>query len=223
MEGAVEKAFGHELHLSGPLIDIYLEQIGRSIMKKLGKKHLTGQIKPLKEFIPQPIFLNMVRLFAAYGCDVHHVYAKKKSKVGKKKSRRLEENPKKIFIWVEKTSSAKKLFSPERFDSTNYLVKRMFARKILAATKKRELIYDGKAVVAITTETPICFEYDFKANILEVSFVIQQYNSDGVAVDSTVQAPVYDDVLLSLPCLLLENLSAFPILLLLIFLLEPAT
>lgn len=62
MEAPIERALGHELlHLSGPLMDMYLEQIGRGIMKKLGQKHLTGDSKPFKEFIPHQIFKNMVR------------------------------------------------------------------------------------------------------------------------------------------------------------------
>ena len=123
MEAGVEKAFGHELHLSGPLMDMYFERIGRCILKKLGQKHLTGATKPFKEFIPCPIFKNMVRLFSVYGCDVHHIYPK--NKAGVKKKKKINEEPKKTIIFMEKVSSYKKIFAPERFDGTNFLAKRI--------------------------------------------------------------------------------------------------
>ena len=188
MEAGVERAFGHELHLSGPLMDMYFERIGRCILKKLGQKHLTGATKPFKEFIPCPIFKNMVRLFSVYGCDVHHIYPK--NKAGVKKKKKINEEPKKTIIFMEKVSSYKKIFAPERFDGTNFLAKRMFAMKLKPGTRKRELVYDGKAVVAITTETPLRFDYDCKQSILSVMFVIQRYSADGIAVDSSVQAQV---------------------------------
>ena len=70
MEPGIERAFGHQLFLSGPLIDQYLENIGHCIMRKLSQKHLTGYTTPFKEFMPPQIFNIMQRLFVVYGCDL---------------------------------------------------------------------------------------------------------------------------------------------------------
>ena len=64
----------------------------------------------------------------------------------------------------------------------------MFARKVVYGKKKQQLVNDGKAIVAVTSETSIKFVYEYKTGQLSVSFTIQRYNADGVAVDSTVQA-----------------------------------
>ena len=106
MEAGVERGFGHELHLSGPLMDMYFERIGRCIMKILRQKTPDRGTRPFKEFIPCPIFKNMVRLFSVYGCDVHHIYPKNKS--GVKKKKKMNEEPKKTIIFMEKVSSSKK-------------------------------------------------------------------------------------------------------------------
>ena len=191
MDGPFEKMLGHQLCLSGPLLDKYLERIGKCMYKKLGKKHLTGCIHPIKEFIPSEIFDLLVRMFAAYGSTVHNVYPKKKRTAKKRKqSRRTIQEPTKIYVWIEKPSSCDKIFAPWRFDGTNYLAKRVFAKKLIPGTRKRELAYDGQAVVAVTEETPIRLEYDCKTNIVKITFFIQRYTAEGFAVDSTVQALV---------------------------------
>ena len=190
MDGPFEKMLGHQICLSGPLLDKYLERIGKCMYTKLGKKHLTGCIKPIKEFIPSEIFDLLLRMFAAYGCSIHNVYPKKKSAKKAKRSRRTREEPTKIYVWIVTPSSCEKIFAPWRFDGTNYLAKRIFARKLIPGTRKRELAYDGQATVAVTEETPICLVYDCKTNIVKLTFFIQRYTAEGFAVDSTVQAQV---------------------------------
>ena len=76
MEGAVEKINGHQLLLSGPLVDKYLEKMGQLMYERL-KKHLTGLVPAIKLFIPFEIFDNMYKMFCAYGCTTHTIYNKK--------------------------------------------------------------------------------------------------------------------------------------------------
>lgn len=87
MEGPIERAFGHGLHLSGPLMDMYLERIGFCVIEKLKKKDITGLTKSFKEFVLLPIFHNLLRIFTAYGCGTSTLYPpKKKTTTSTKKS-----------------------------------------------------------------------------------------------------------------------------------------
>ena len=191
MDGPFEKILGHQLCLSGPLLDKYLEQIGKCMYKKLRMEHLTGCINPVKKFIPSEIFDLLVRMFAEYGCTIHNVCPKKKKTAKKlKQSRRKTQEQTNIYVSIEKPSSCDKIFAPWRFDGTNYLTKRMFAEKLIPGTTKTELAYDGQAVVVVTVQTPIRLEYDCKTNIAKITFFIQRYTAEGFAVDSTVQALV---------------------------------
>ena len=61
---------------------------------------------------------------------------------------------------------------------------------MLPGHKKQQHVYDGKAVVVVTSATPIKFEYIYKTGMLAVSFTVQRYSADGIAVDSKVQAEV---------------------------------
>ena len=107
-----------------------------------------------------------------------------------KKRKILSKKPSKSFVWINSMDSCERIFAPERFDGTNFLAKRIFARKLLQGEKKQQQVYNGKAVVAVTSATPIRFEYIYKTGILAVSFTIQRYTADGVAIDSKVQADV---------------------------------
>ena len=123
MDPAFEKVTGHRLCLVGPLVDKYLERLGKIIHNRLGRKHLTGEVFPVKEFIPTEIFDHMLSMFACYGCTEHVTYVKKKSAKRKKKSTKEK---KKHFVWITTQSSANRIFAPWGFDGTNYLVKRRF-------------------------------------------------------------------------------------------------
>lgn len=194
MESGIERMLGHKLLLGGPLMDQYLEHIGHAILKKLSQKHLTGYVLPLKVFIPNQIFLILMRLFVAYGCESQDVYPKVRKSLTrpKRKLRKVALNkpPTKSFIWMNSMQSCEKIFAPERFDGTNFLAKRVFARKLLPGQKKQQQVYNGKAVVVVTSSTPIKLEYIYKTGMLAVSFTIQRYSADGIAHDSKVQAEV---------------------------------
>ena len=82
------------------------------------------------------------------------------------------------------------LFASTRFDGTNYLAKRVFCRKPIPGKRKQKLVYDGKAIIAITSETPIKIVYEYKTSEIMLGFTIQRYNESDEAIDSTVQAQI---------------------------------
>ena len=69
-------------------------------------------------------------IFVAYGADIKNINKGKKNNV----------------LFCEKLSSAKKIFSPSRFDGSNYLRKRFFTKSVDAVSKIKETIYSGCAV-----------------------------------------------------------------------------
>ena len=54
----------------------------------------------------------------------------------------------------------------------------------------RLYMYHGKAIVAITSETPIKIVYEYRTSQVMNVFTVQRYNERGEGVDSTVQAQI---------------------------------
>ena len=51
MDNTFEKMLGNHLIFAGPVVDGYLQQVGNSMMLKLGRK-TTGLAPPIKMFVP---------------------------------------------------------------------------------------------------------------------------------------------------------------------------
>ena len=113
-------------------------------------------------------------LCTRYGSEIKRVGPKGKEKA-------------KMYIFISKTETAEKLFSPSRFDGTNYLVKRCFKKKLNESTGKRELMYSGHSKVPVSMYTPIRFEFDHETDTVRINFYIQRYTEDGHIVDAAVQ------------------------------------
>ena len=92
-----------------------------------------------------------------------------------------------MFLFIEKVSTADKLFCSSRFDGTNYLVMRHFQKKFSRETGKREQMYAGHAKVAVSKYTPIRLEYNYGNNHMRINFYIQRYTDEGFVVDTAVQ------------------------------------
>ena len=118
----------------------------------------------------------MAALCTGYGGDIKMITSKNKKSSGGK-----------MIIYIEKAETGEKLFSPSRFDGTNFLVKRQFKKKKNEETGKFELMYSGHAKVPVSLYTPIKFDYDLSNNHMRVTFYIQRYSEEGFAVDSAVQ------------------------------------
>ena len=78
------------------------------------------------------------------------------------------------------------MFSPVRFQGSNYLRKRHF-NKIVKNGKKYSQ-YSERASVVVTETTPISFEYHLKQEKLTVLFYVQRYDENDFCLDATLQA-----------------------------------
>ena len=56
LDGVLEERASNKFELTGPLIDSYLQEIGRGFYSKLGRSRNTGLMPPIRLFIPYAIF-----------------------------------------------------------------------------------------------------------------------------------------------------------------------
>ena len=133
-----EEICGNKLEIVGPLMDSYLEELGKSMRQKLVRSKATGLVNPIVLFVPWLVFRHIVTLSKGYGADI------KVSKNGKKISARLE-----------KRSVAVKVFSPQRFSGQTVLKKRHFKKMAGGGFE-----YSGRSVVVITKQMPMTIDYN---------------------------------------------------------------
>ena len=135
LDGVLEKSVGSHLCLAGPMVDVYLREIGAAMEAKLAKKS-TGLAAPIIMLIPWQVQRHITSLSTGYGADVKFVDAKDKKK-------------ERLVIFIDKQSTAEKLFHPSRFDGTNFLSKRFFKKVPNLMTSKQDLEYNGYAKVVV--------------------------------------------------------------------------
>ena len=109
----------------------------------------------------------------AYGCDFKNRGKGKKSD--------------KVVIFFEKKSSLEKVFNQVRFDGSNLLRKRFFAKVVSAESKKKST---GCAEVVVSVNTPMRFDYVYSTSKLSVTFYIHRYDKNEFAVDASLQRMV---------------------------------
>ena len=59
LDGVLEERASNKFDLTGPLIDSYLQEIGRGFYSKLGRSRNTGLMPPIRLFIPYAIFRHL--------------------------------------------------------------------------------------------------------------------------------------------------------------------
>ena len=104
LDAILEERASYKLELTGPLIDSYLQEIGKGLFSKLGRSRNTGLMPPIKLFVPYAIFKHIWVIAVGYGGT------QKRLKSG-------------MTITVESFTNAAKLFSPVRFQGRNFLKK----------------------------------------------------------------------------------------------------
>ena len=79
LDNEIEKLTGNHLILSGPCIDLYLEEIAKGITSKLSRRgNLTGLITPYEIFVPWQIMRYITGMCIGYGADVKNICHGKK-------------------------------------------------------------------------------------------------------------------------------------------------
>ena len=178
LENNLERTIGNHLVLAGPVMDSYLEEIGKGIHAKLSRGKLTGLAPPLTIFIPWQIMRHLAGLCTGYHCDIKNIC------YGKSTDR--------LIIFIEKPVAADKIFCVKRFNGMNYLAKRFFKKEKTPGDGK--LTYNGCAKVRVSISTPIRLEYKYSVKRLQITFFIQRYDTEDFATDVTLQKMINDEL-----------------------------
>ena len=171
LDGQLENIVGSHLLLSGPLVDSYLSEIGKSFLEKLRRSNLSGLVPPIVMFIPENIFNKLASLIVGYKGDIKVLAQKRKT-----------------VIFLDDFDSVKKVFHPTRFDGTFFLSKRKFKKVVDEKSLEKTEVYDGCARVVVSLYTPMKFDYNHKIQKITISLFIQRYDSDDIPIDKAFQA-----------------------------------
>lgn len=162
-----EERASNKLELTGPLIDGYLQEIGKGMFSKLGRSRNTGLMPPIKLFVPYTIFHHICNVCVGYGgC--------------------LTNDKTSMSVTIKTFTNASKVFSPVRFLGQNFLKKRHFNKT--KVNDRNMLTYAGRAAVVVDKATPLMLEYKTKQQKLTVTFYVQRYDRSDFAMDSRLQA-----------------------------------
>ena len=91
-----------------------------------------------------------------------------------------------MSVEINTTENAEKVFSPLRFQGTNFLKKRHF--ETVMENVRKIFQYSGRAVVVVGKNTPITFTYQKKQEKFTVLFYVQRYDKEDFCLDATLQA-----------------------------------
>ena len=171
MDSLLEEVIGNKLELCGPLIDLYLKEIGKGVVAKLNRSKVTGLATPVILFVPWPVFRHILTLARGYSGNVES------SDHGGKHS-----------VVFTKMNSLEKLLSPARFSGENFIAYRHFKKVPSKTSKKLVSVFNGRSVVAVTNKTPFIMNYSMKTERVTVTFYVQRYTKDDFPVDVSLQA-----------------------------------
>lgn len=178
LDRELERTLGNRVVLAGPMVDTYLKEIGCLMSSRLSRSKVTGICGPVTIMIPWQIFRTMMGVIIGYKADTKYISGKKKGCTTEKQ-----------VFFIDKQETAEKLWSPRRFDGTNYLTKRFF-KKVLTRTEngnKKETVYAGCAKVVVSTNTPIRIDYYFQNQRMQLTYYIQRYDDESIARDMHMQ------------------------------------
>lgn len=170
MDSLLEEVVGNKLEMVGSLVDSFLREAGKSLSQKLCRSKATGLMTPVVIFIPWQVFRHILTMARGYSGEVDT------SKCGTKHT-----------IVFEKKVSLEKMFSPARFSGENFIAYRHFKKVPSKTTKKLISLYNGRSVVVVTKNTPFTMDYSMKTERVTISFYVQRYTSDRLAVDTSLQ------------------------------------
>ena len=167
LDSKVEKKVNTQLIVSGPMIDVYLKELGSQILHKLYREKTTGIVQTNSLLIPWQVWVNIMRLIKLYGGKIS-AEAKKSSK-------------EKVFTSSLSDSCCHKVWHIKRCNK-NFLSRRRFIKDITGL-----YVYNGCSNVVISGKTPLILTYKTKTQKVTCTYYIQSYDKDAVAIDAALQ------------------------------------
>jgi hypothetical protein len=145
----LEERASNKFEVTGPLIDSFLRELGKSIYSELGRSRNTGLMSPVKLFVPYNIFRHICNVAVGYGAS-------------------LKSTKSQILITIEYSNTASKVFSPIRFNAHNFLRKRHFNK--IRQDGRTIFQYSGRAAVVVGKSTPLLLDCNLKQEKLTLTF-----------------------------------------------------
>ena len=173
---SLEKRWGSGLFLVPPMIDLYIKELGRMMLNKLGRGKNTGIHSSTKVVIPWQVMTSIMGLLVGYGASPHVKGKKEKT----------------YTVTVEEEVCARKIWHPMRVGKS-YLAKRRF--KKVKQDEKITSQYCGIAKVVVTKMTPAKIIYSTKYQAATITFYVQRYDANNMALDAYLQDILNGDVL----------------------------
>lgn len=167
MDPILEELTGNKLELVGPMLDSYLQEIGQLMGNKLTRSKATGLMSPVSLFIPYSIFKHLWVLTVGYQGNM---------------SVDQKEN---VTLLISRRKTATSMWSVGRFSGQNYLSKRLFEKVPVGGRKT--FVFNGRAEVVISKNTPIKILYNRKQERAYVTFYVQRYDRGDFAKDVALQ------------------------------------
>ena len=169
LDGALEKKCNSRLVVSGPLVDVYVKEMGGIMFSKLCRGKATGIQSGSPVLIPWQIMVNIMLLTKGYGGSVEA-----KLKGGGKE---------KLFtVIIDTENCARKVYYLRRCGK-NLLSKRKFVKNA-----DGNFVYSGCCKIVVTRITPITISYYTKTQKASLSFYIQRYDDQDFALDAPLQS-----------------------------------
>ena len=176
MNQQVEMEVGLVPTLVGPLIDSFLQHLGKKIRRKLGSRRLAGLMSPASVFVPKELANYVTILLIRYG--------------GK-----LRNSDDAANVEFNDIDGLKNVFAAERFDGVSVLKRRHFIRIPVAQEenqkrRRRCLIsrYNGHGTVVCSEHCPAVITYQKRTKKLLVNYYVQQYDANGIALNANLQS-----------------------------------
>ena len=167
LDGALEKKCNSRLIVSGPLVDVYLKELGGIMFSKLCRGKATGVQSGSPVLILWQVMVNI--MIKGYGGSV-----KAKLKGGSKE---------KLFtVTINTENCARKIYNLRRCGK-NLLSKRKF---VTSADGK--FVFSGCLKIVVTGVTPIIISYYTKTQKASLSFCIQRYDDQDFALNAPLQS-----------------------------------
>ena len=150
--------------LVAAMVDLYLKEIGRGFLNKLGRGRNTGLQPPLTILLPWQVFTHLSKLVCKYGgcCECKD-----------------KKNKEKLFtISISSEACARKIWHPMQIGKS-------YLEGGVAIQKSH---FCGVAKIVVCHNTPITISYYTKTQKCSTTFWIQRYNLDMMGMDALVQA-----------------------------------
>ena len=145
------------------MVDVYIKELGSMMLFRLSKGRLTCIQQSSTILIPWQVYVNIIKVIKGYSGNI---------------AVRLKTNKgKSITITLPTQSCARKIWNVKRC-GRNFLSKGKFSKSL----PPNDYEYAGCSKVMVPSHTPLVLPYETKSQKVVITFYIQRYDKNDIAV-----------------------------------------